>query len=204
MQIKLRAEFGHVPRGGIVFLCGQAGAVGVMRVRQPQLFGARVHQPHKTLFRPRKMLGKGDGRVIGAGDDHRFEQFAELVALPRVEKRLTAAHARRARRNRHLILQRHTPLIDRLQGEQNGHHLIDAGDRAALVRVLFKDDLSRRGLAENCAGAGQGNGCFRFHRQFVGLSDPRQQEQRGHQRRQSCFHLHGSPPLLRHQLRDFA
>ena len=91
---------GHVAGGGVLALGGQAGAVDEVRVRHAQFAGAAVHGVGTERLAAVERLGQGHGGVVGAADDHAFQQRAHVLALTHVQQHLRAAHARRALRDR--------------------------------------------------------------------------------------------------------
>ena len=188
MGIQLHAELCHVARGGVMALRRQARAVDVVRIGKAQLLRALVHPAHERLLRAIHILRERHGRVVCAGDDHALEQVAQPVILVGVQEHLTAAHARGTRRHWHAVAEAHAPVIDRLQRQQDGHHLRHAGDGPPLVRVLLEDDLARPRLRQDHARAGEGKGRALLHRRFAQRKPRQQQGDRKHDGDKHFFH----------------
>ena len=145
---------------------------------RPQFAGALVHALDKDALRAVERLGDGHGGVVGAADDGALEQHGKGLYLAHVQEHLRAAHARRLRRDDEFVLQRHAALGERLQRQQDGHHLGDGGHGAGRVGVLLKEHLPAFGLDEYGRGAGK-------------LDGRRVQERRGAQLRRRGGRLRG-------------
>ena len=155
MPYHLAREPRHIVRGGVVALRGQAGGVDVAGIVHAQLGGAAVHRRHHALLRAVQVLAQRDRGIVGAAHYDRLEQLAQLVGGARVQQRLRAAHAARARAGRHVVVQRAAPVLYRLQYQQYGHELGHAGHRTALRGVLLIYHAPGGRLHQQRALAGQ-------------------------------------------------
>ena len=132
---------------GIVAGVMVAVGVGKMRALHAQLLGTLIHQLHKGVNTAAHRLGQGVACLVRGGQQDTVEQiqYAELLPNPEVCGRapLPDPLIKIAGKRYHLV-ERDLPLVHRLQRQQSGHNLGDAG------RItLFMGGL----LIENCTCA---------------------------------------------------
>ena len=126
-----------------------------MRAGHAELLRALVHPVDAQFFGSVEHFGQRDGGVVGAADDHALEQHVDRLRLAHVQQHLRTAHARRRFRDRHDVVQRDAPVVDRLQRQQDRHDLGDRRDRARRIGVHFKDDLAALRFEQQRGGAVQ-------------------------------------------------
>ena len=168
---------------GNVALGGQAGGVDKVGVRHAQLRRPLVHLLHKGLRAPRQMLGQGHGRVVGRDHAHRLEHILHRQLLVLLQPDLAAPHGAGVGGGGDGVVVGEASAVDGLHGQQDGHHLCDAGRLQGLVLVDRVEHLAR-GLLHQKAG-------LALHRQLRRLGPrghgPRQHQ--GGQARQDPFHM---------------
>ena len=131
----------------------QPAGVAERRLLHPQRGGPGVHLLHECRLTAAHQLGHGHGRVVGRGNADGLYHLVQCKVLPRLQPDLTAAHVVGVLTHRHRRLHGQPPVVDSLEGKQQGHHLGDGGDGDPLVGVLLVEDPSAPLLNEDGSAA---------------------------------------------------
>ena len=129
-----------VPRAGVVPVVVQAGGVGEVRVRTAELLRALVHQRHEGVDVAGDRLGEDVGRFVGRNDEQAVEQVLHSHGFARLDVGGAAVGGevlKRALLRRDLLIHAQPSRVYRLQRQQRGHDLRDAGGVVALVRLFL-------------------------------------------------------------------
>ena len=162
-----------------------------MGAAHPQLRRLAVHLLHKHRLGPADVLGHCHGRVVGAGNADGLEHLIQGQLLPRLQPNLAAAHVVGVFAHRHNVRQRRFAALQRLHGEQQGHHLGDGGNGHRLVRLFFIQHGPAGLIHKNGRPAGQVE--FRQFKASLllgkgGQGRRQSQHQQGQQGRSAAFH----------------
>ena len=130
-----------------------------MRVVHAEFFAFCVHFGNKEFLRTADLFGKGDGRVVCAGNDDAFHQFAHGIRFICVEKDLRSAHPRRFGADDDRIVQRQDFIVDRFKGQKQRHDLAHTGDRQSFGFVFGIDYRAAVEIRKIC-GFGDGAESF--------------------------------------------
>ena len=149
---------GHVPRGGVLALGGQARAVDEVGVRHAQLRRPGVHLIHAQLLGAVHQLRQRHRSVVGRADDHALEQHIHRLHLAGVQQHLGAAHARGLFRDGHALIHGDAALFDGLQRQKDRHHLGDRRHRPGRIGVHLEQNLAALRLQQQHGGAVQVHG----------------------------------------------
>ena len=142
----------------------EAVAVFKHGLRHAELRRARVHPLDERLLRAGNRLGQHDRRIVGTHHDAGLDEVVHRHLLALLEPDVRTAHTRRVRRGRQHVVVVERAAVDRLEHEQQRHHLRDRSARPYLMRVLLKEHLAggklhqhrrRRGHVEPFRGRGR-------------------------------------------------
>lgn len=131
----------------------QSAGIAEGGLLHPQRSGAGVHLLHEGRLAAAHQLGHSHGRVVGGGDADGLYHLVQRKMLPRLEPDLTAAHMIGVLTDRHRRLHRQPPVVDGLEGEEQGHDLGDGGDGHPLVGVLLVEHPAAALLDEDGGAA---------------------------------------------------
>ncbi len=155
----LQAHPGHVPGGGVVVVVVVAVGIHKVRARHAQFGGALIHQVHKGRDASGNQRGQGVTGLIGRGDEGAVQQVPDGEDLPRLQILGGAAlpdAGVEVISQGDLGVQGQLAPVYRLRSQKAGHHLGDAGGEAALVGVLFVEDLVVVGVQQQGGGGVDG------------------------------------------------
>ena len=114
---------GHVARRRALPPVRQARSVAEGGVPHPQRARPRCHQLRERGFAAREILGDGRRHVVRRFHRHQAHGVAERDLLARAQADFRRRARRRMPRDRQFRIQRHHPVIERLEHEIQRHHL---------------------------------------------------------------------------------
>ena len=138
------AHHRHIVGARDVAVLVEAVAVFKNRIAHAELRRARIHALDERLLRAGDGFGEHDRRVVGAHDDAGLDEVVHRHLLALLEPDVRAAHARRMRRGRQHVVVVQRAAVDRLEHEQQRHHLRDRSARPDLVRIFLIKHLAGR------------------------------------------------------------
>ena len=125
----------------------EADGVGVVRVGQPELARAAVHERDEAAVGPADARGQRGRRVVGAGQQQPAQQVGHRHAL-------APAQADDRLDGQCVVGHRGEDLgeLRALERDQRGHELGRRGDRPLAARLALEDDVARGRLDEDRRG----------------------------------------------------
>ncbi|MPN02420.1 hypothetical protein SDC9_149636 [bioreactor metagenome] len=137
-QCRYRNEV-QVPRGGIVLRVVQTVGIGKVGILAAKLLGFGVHGIHKSVHTAADRLGQHIAGLVGGNHQHALEETLHRHGLAHLNAGGAAVGGKAVQRGGgggELLVQRQLSLIHRLQRQQRGHDLRQAGGIQLIMLVL--------------------------------------------------------------------
>ncbi|OIQ64823.1 hypothetical protein GALL_536260 [mine drainage metagenome] len=116
-------EHGKIVHAHQLARIGPARGVGVMRLRQTQLFGLGVHLLGKGGFGPGEAFSDGDAGVVARQHDYALNQLLDRGAVAFVEEHGRSAHAFGLGRDAERRVEFDATVGEGLEQQVDGHQL---------------------------------------------------------------------------------